>query len=205
MVIAGFITSIAAVVVAIVAAVFTGIQAVETKRARRAAELQAAAARHANEIANRALQEAAMANAIADKGRHRQMRPAVTVELGREVTGGGYELVFISLNDDIESGTVSLLDGWQSAIAGISSSTSSPNIGALAELPATPAGVPATLGIWLHQPENAYGKEIKMRCIVTTADGTWKLPAHSVRFQHPPASPRVARLDDEPSIGSVGF
>ncbi|WP_166678056.1 hypothetical protein [Kribbella kalugense] len=192
--------------VATAAAIFTGIQAIETKRARRASEIQAAAAQHSNEIAERAVQEAAQANMLADKDRHRRMTPTVLVELGRETAGGGYELVFISPNDDIEAGTVSLIDGWQSAVAGISTSTSSPVIGASASLPATSAGIPAVLGIWLNQPEDAYGKEIKMRCTVTTADGTWDLPAHTVRFEQPPASPQVARqAGDGPDIASAGF
>jgi len=125
---------------------------------------------------------------IAEAAEHRLAEPRVEVEIGAELGGGGYELIFTSVDRDIDSATVSLVRGVDAkgdqAVVGLSDRPAGLPAGIMgdsAAVPATAAGAVAMLGMWITEPEAAGGALVRLRCDVTIGDRNWSV-IRSVTF-----------------------
>jgi hypothetical protein len=156
-------------------------------RANRHAQRSAEAAEHANSIADEALEEARRARKIQYDGWHREAKPHVTILLEdhRSAAGGGYPMQF-SCDRDIDSGSISLVDGWdRRVLQGLGANPDEEVFSEAVTLPALRAGAYATLGLWIVDIEEAEGKNVRLRFEVAIGDDTWS----DVRTVELPRSP----------------
>lgn len=150
MAVTAFVLSILAVLIAAAAAIFAGIQAVETKRARR----------------------------IMDQTEHRQAQPDLDVRLGQSLGGGGYELKVTS-SRQLDAVTVAYVADSESdhVVTGITSVPAPPLAGKLvhaATVSKLPAGSTTVLGLWTQgDREQIGGTKIRLNCTVKIGDRTW--------------------------------
>jgi hypothetical protein len=180
-----------ALVVAVVAAVFTGIQALQTKRQADAAAAALDTASESNDIARKALAEAAAVRELAHREWHQNAQPAVTVGRSRtKPKARGYELM-VETDRDLDSCTLELAEGTSLAkVTGLSAGLDETifNHNPQVVLRNVKAGTPARAAMWLAP--TADGVTVYLRCTVTIAEETWGPTVHLVKIM---AKPRIIR------------
>ncbi|TCO33028.1 hypothetical protein EV652_10327 [Kribbella steppae] len=161
-----------------------------SRRSLAEAQRSAAAAEAANSIASSAVEENSRANGIADQALeearqarkiqyadwHRQAKPHITLLLHDDPSDEeGYPLEF-SCDRDIDSGSISLVDGWdRRVIKGLGASPDEQvfNFGEAVTLSALKAGASATKGLWITNASAAEGQDVRLRCEVTIDGDSW--------------------------------
>jgi hypothetical protein len=176
-----------ALVVAVVAAVFTGVQAIQTKRQADAAVAALATSAESNDIARKALAEAAAVRELAHREWHQNAQPAVTVSRSRtKPKAGGYELV-VETDRDLDSCTLELAEGTPlTKVTGLSAGLDETifNHNPQVVLRKVKAGTPAHAALW--KAPTADGVTVYLRCTVTIGEETWGPTVHLVKISPRP-------------------
>jgi hypothetical protein len=178
-----------ALAVAVAAAVFAKKQADHTKRQADAADEALTAVAESNDIARRALAEAAAVRELAHREWHQNAQPAVTVSRSRtKAKAGGYELT-METDRDLDSCTLELAEGTPlTKVTGLSVGLTETifNHNPQVVLRNVKAGTPAHPAMWLAP--TADGVTVYLRCTATIAGETWGPTVHLVKI---PAKPRI--------------
>lgn len=166
--------NIVSAVIAIVALVVAAAAVRYAKKQADAAEAARRAADDSNDIARKALAEAAAVRELAHREWHKNARPALTVSLGRgRAKPGGYELT-VETDQDLDKCVLELAEGTKlTEVTGLSAGLTEAmfNHNPKVDLRAVKAGTPRPAALWLDPA--ADGVTVYLRCTATIGDETW--------------------------------
>ncbi|MFD7161221.1 hypothetical protein ACFV9C_42015 [Kribbella sp. NPDC059898] len=178
--------NIVSALLALVAIVVAARATRHAKRQADAAEAAQAVAATSNEIARKALAEAAAVRELAHREWHGNATPGLTVRLGEgRAEPGGYELI-VETDKDLDSCVLELAEGTEpTEVAGLSAGLTEAMFGHNPEvnLRTMKAGTPKRPAIWLTP--TADGVTVYLRCTVTIGEETWGPIVHEIKIPAP--------------------